>query len=144
MDPRKLPDPKMPSKEEVEEHYLTHLPYRSWCQLCVQGNGVAPPHFKQKKREDGLTETHFDYCFMSTHGSPMATVLVAREQSTRMTLATVVPLQGGSIEFPARRTLLLKRNWPGRSGCGIQIGSRAGSEGPFEQHCEQTIGDIED
>ena len=25
--PRKLPDPKMPSKEEVERHYLTHLPF---------------------------------------------------------------------------------------------------------------------
>ena len=97
--PRKLPDPKMPSKEEVEEHYLTHLPYRSWCQFCVQGKGEVAPHLKQKKREDGLMEIRFDYCFMRTHGSPMATVLVAREKSTRMTLATVVPMKGGSIEF---------------------------------------------
>ena len=26
-DPRKPPDPKMPSKEEVERHYLNHLPF---------------------------------------------------------------------------------------------------------------------
>ena len=29
--PTKLLDPKMPSKEEVEQHYLTHLPSRNWC-----------------------------------------------------------------------------------------------------------------
>ena len=95
----------MPSKEEVEEHYLTHLPSGSWFQFCVQGKGTVVPHFKQKKRADGLTETRFDNCFMSTHGSPMATMLVAREKSTRMTLANLVPMKGGSIEFPARRAL---------------------------------------
>ena len=63
------------------------------------------PHFKQNKREDGLMEIDFDYCFMSTHGSPMATVLVAREKSTRMTLATVVPMKGRSVEYSVRRTL---------------------------------------
>ena len=50
-------------------------------------------------------EAHFDYCFMSTHDSPLATILVAREKSTRMTLATVVPMKGASVEYPVRRTL---------------------------------------
>ena len=63
------------------------------------------PHFKQKHREDGLPEVHFDYCFMSTHGSPLATILVAREKSTKMTLATVVPMKGASVEYPVRRTM---------------------------------------
>ena len=105
--PRKLPDPKMPSKEEVEQHYLTHLPFRSWCQYYIQGKGKVAPRFKQKKREDGLMEVHFDYCFMSIHGSPLATILVAREKSTKMTLATVVPMKGASVEYPVRRTLTL-------------------------------------
>ena len=42
---------------------------------------------------------------MSTHGSPLATILVAREKSTKMTLATVVPMKGASVEYPVRRTL---------------------------------------
>lgn len=103
--PRKLPDPKMPSKEEVAQRYLTHLPFRNWCQYCMQVKGEAAPRFKQKKREDGLMEVHLDYCFMSTHGSPLATILVAREKSTKMTLATVVPMRGASVEYPVRRTL---------------------------------------
>ena len=103
--PRKLPDPKLPSKEEVERHYLTRLPFRNWCQYCVQGKGKTAPRFKQKQRGDGLIEVHFDYCFMSTHGSPMCTILVAREKSSKMTLATVVPVKGASMEYPIVRTL---------------------------------------
>ena len=26
-----------PSKREIEEHMLTHIPYRSWCPHCVRG-----------------------------------------------------------------------------------------------------------
>ena len=45
--PRRLPGPKMPSREEVEQHYLTHLPFRNWCQYCIQGKGNTAPRFKQ-------------------------------------------------------------------------------------------------
>ena len=27
--------PAKPSKEEVDEHMVTHLPFRSWCPHCV-------------------------------------------------------------------------------------------------------------
>ena len=63
------------------------------------------PHFKQPARTDGLTEIHFDYCFMSTEGNPLATILLAKENATKMSMATVVPLKGGSIEFPANRVM---------------------------------------
>ena len=103
--PRQLLDPKLPSQKEVDEHCLTHLPYRNWCQHCVQGKGKMTPHSKHPSRIDGLTEVHFDYCFMSTKGEPLATVLVAKERTTKMSMATVVPMKGGSLEYPARRVL---------------------------------------
>ena len=28
---RKLVDPRKPTREEVEDHNRTHLPYRNWC-----------------------------------------------------------------------------------------------------------------
>ena len=77
--PRKMLDPKLPPQREVEEHCLTHLPYRNWCSHCVQGKGKAAPHFRKGSREDGLTEVYFDYCFMSTSGQPIVTILVAKE-----------------------------------------------------------------
>ena len=52
--PRKLLDPKLPTKKDVDEHNLTHLPYRNWCQYCVEGKGKMAPRFKQPARTDGL------------------------------------------------------------------------------------------
>ena len=51
--PRKLADPKLPTKKDVDEHELSHLPYRSWCRYCVEGKGKVAPHLKQPPREDG-------------------------------------------------------------------------------------------
>ena len=34
---RALRDPGSPSKADREEHDLTHLPYRPWCDACVRG-----------------------------------------------------------------------------------------------------------
>ena len=32
-----VPAPVLPSKEEVEAHNVSHLPFRSWCSACVEG-----------------------------------------------------------------------------------------------------------
>ena len=39
---RSLGDPRLPSKKEVEEHYLAHVPYRNWCPHCVMGAWQGP------------------------------------------------------------------------------------------------------
>ena len=103
--PRRVLDPKPPSPREVEEHNLTHLPYRNWCKHCVFGKGRAAPHYKRTKREDSLAEIHFDYCFMSTACQPLVTILMGKERESKMCMATMVPMKGGSVEFPARRAL---------------------------------------
>ena len=70
----------------------------------MAGKGKVVPRFRQPTT-DGLPELHCDYCFLSTEGSPVATVLVAKEKNTRMTLATVFPMTGASVELPVRRIL---------------------------------------
>ena len=37
-------DVKTPKRSEIDEHEKTHLPFRSWCKICVKGRGVASPH----------------------------------------------------------------------------------------------------
>ena len=131
--PRKMLDPKLPSQREVEEHCLTHLPYRNWCSHCVQGKGKAAPHFRKGSREDGLTEVHFDYCFMSTVGQPLVTILVAKERETKMCMATMVPMKGGSIEFPANKhTGFPERDWSRECGRGVQVRSRTRNRRPSQ------------
>lgn len=103
--PLKMMDPKLPSQAEVDEHYLTHLPFRSWCKHCVRGRGRAADH-RTQERDDGLPELHVDCCFLSSAASPEKyTVMVAREKMSRMTMATLVPMKGASQEFPVRRLL---------------------------------------
>ena len=103
--PLKMMDPKLPSQAEVDEHYLTHLPFRSWCKHCVRGRGRAADH-RTQERDDGLPEFHVDYCFLSSAASPEKyTVMVAREKFSKMTMATLVPMKGASQEFPVRRLL---------------------------------------
>ena len=36
--------PVLPSEAEVEQHELTHLPFRSWCRHCVRAKGKENPH----------------------------------------------------------------------------------------------------
>ena len=35
------PTPARPSEAEVEDHRLTHWPYRSWCDECALGRGLG-------------------------------------------------------------------------------------------------------
>ena len=41
--------PKQPTQQEVQEHNLTHMPYRNWCPICVQGNGRSTSHSTTNK-----------------------------------------------------------------------------------------------
>ena len=38
--------PKEPSYEERRVHRLTHLPYRNWCEVCVEARGRNAAHLK--------------------------------------------------------------------------------------------------
>ena len=106
--PEKMVDPKLPNKTEVEEHQKTHLPFRNWCKHCVKGRGVEEPH-KRQKEEVGMPEIHVDFMFMGDEGKDKKlTILVAKERSTKMTMATVLPSKS-SGPFAARRTVAFMR-----------------------------------
>ena len=42
--PKKLEQPKQPTRLERERHNLCHVPFASWCDLCVQGRGKDTQH----------------------------------------------------------------------------------------------------
>ena len=43
--PKTLNSPVEPSAEAIEQHYTNgHLPYRSWCNVCVRSKGVEAAH----------------------------------------------------------------------------------------------------
>ncbi len=66
--PVMAPTPQKVSKREVEEHNLTHTPFRAWCRHCVRGRAKNTPHRRSGKDEDGETKVpriSMDYAFAS-------------------------------------------------------------------------------
>ena len=47
-----LPQPQLPSKEEIAAHALTHLPYAGWCESCIRGRGREDAHRRKAKTEE--------------------------------------------------------------------------------------------
>ena len=37
-----------PTRKEIQEHVLSHLPPRSWCGYYLRGRGTSLPHFRSK------------------------------------------------------------------------------------------------
>ena len=107
--PVKVQNPLLPSRAEVEEHELTHLPYRSWCSHCVRAKGRAADHRRQHDRLHDIRELHLDYCFMGTNAvsdsinPKLHAILAVKDKDTRMLMGTVVPKKGSTHEFVAKR-----------------------------------------
>ena len=49
--PVRIADPRLPSADEIEQHNMTHLPYRSWCPHCIRGKGKTMEHRRAAREE---------------------------------------------------------------------------------------------
>ena len=113
--PKQVADPKLPGEDEVRAHELTHLPYRSWCAHCIRGKGKALDHRRQQKKHD-MKEVHVDYCFMgSAEDQKTKCIIVAKDPESKYLMSSVVPMKGGSHEFPARRLCAFSGSWDSNS-----------------------------
>ena len=64
-----LTQPKLPTKGQVDEHDLTHIPYRAWCVHCRRARGIAMAHRKveedKEEKEAAITTFSMDYAFLT-------------------------------------------------------------------------------
>ena len=110
--PRKVAEPRMPTQVEIEEHNITHLPYRSWCIHCVRGRGEQAGHLRQEERpENAIPEVHMDYCFMGRKSDDVQPILVARDRDTRMIVSFLVQKKGAVDDYVIRRLLQFFREF---------------------------------
>ena len=95
--------PTKPSQEEVNEHMLTHLPFRSWCPHCVRGKSKGKPHKRTEEEPRELPTIALDYTFMhesqNKHEEKGMPILVIKDikqddTGTGMIFAQVVPQKG--------------------------------------------------
>ena len=60
-----------PSKAAVEQHNRLHMPYRSWCPVCVAAKAVDSQHRGRIHEDEDVaarSEMALDYCFFQGHG----------------------------------------------------------------------------
>ena len=118
---RPLRDPGMPTRREVLEHNLTHMPPRPWCPHCVKGKGKDTPSLTLKGAfaESLVPRVRLDYCLLTenelgrdetTEGDGVVdspdrieeesqTVLVMQESETRSIWRYAVERKGASEEW---------------------------------------------
>jgi len=98
--------PGEPTKQEIIEHNLTHLRFRSWRPCCVAGKAKQWPHHKspvQEESEDTVPSIHMDYWFMrDDEVVENVTVINVKEKNTKMFSAHVVRKKGNENEEAAR------------------------------------------
>ena len=83
-----LPTPPQPTEQERMEHKLTHLPYRSWCPVCVRSKGRADNHPKQHSKAPVI---QVDITYYKALGETKVTpILTAVDVETGMCMAVQV------------------------------------------------------
>ena len=98
-----LKSPKLPSQREVDEHYVTHWPYRDWCPICVKAKARNVPHLRQTDREHSVPHVHVDYGFFGNADDDEKVILqVARDEESRALFVHAVPRKGMTHEHGAR------------------------------------------
>ena len=97
-------DPGAPTAAEIETHNVTHLPHRSWCEVCVAARCRDKEHRRRKEEvEKEIPEFVFDYGFLGTKGeTETQAVQIERDRRTQMLFAHHVPRKGMASEHGAR------------------------------------------
>lgn len=103
--PMRLKQVVGPTMRERVEHDRLHLPYRSWCPVCVAGRGANHGHKTvQDELGDHAPEVSFDYCFLRDYqGADYLPVLVGCDRETRTIIAHAVPNKGADVGWTAEQ-----------------------------------------
>ena len=80
-------NPLNPSKEERERHNINHCPYRSWCNVCVEGRGKEDPHYRNNNKDvnTGIPIIALDYKSAGKEGTydDNVSIIVGRDKLSK-------------------------------------------------------------
>ena len=94
---RGLRQPQQPTPQQIAEHNLTHLPYRNWCPICVQGKGRQDNYKKQQSRQPVI---QVDFAYIKSQQDPKTTpVLTAVDVTTQLCMAVLVPDKSSMMDY---------------------------------------------
>ena len=88
-----MPEPREPSKKELERHMLTHLPYCRWCKYCIAGRRPNC-HHRRQINERTVPFLSCDYGFYRDPGGPLIPFLVLNIKPYGLYFAIVIDAKG--------------------------------------------------
>ena len=109
---RPCKEPGQPTKEEMDQHAITHLPFRRWCPFCVKGKAKDDPHRKveQEVKEAGVPIISMDYMYLGNQGERLekeeqggVPTVVMRCNRSRVTFAHVCRAKGATDEWVVKK-----------------------------------------
>ena len=104
--PKIIRDPGAPTEHERRAHCVSHLPYRRWCKICVQGRGRDLPHSTRDRGELGAPLLGVDFFFLGEPGVERTVpAVVMRDYTTKALFAHVVPGKRADFEWTARQVV---------------------------------------
>jgi hypothetical protein len=99
-------DPGAPTQAMRDAHAATHLPFRSWCDECVQGRRGAPPHHRTKRGAGEVPEVAFDYAYIRRDDEEeTTTILVMRDRDSKAIRAWVLERKGIDMDATVDRAV---------------------------------------
>ena len=125
MAPKRIsPDPGQPTEQEVCEHLVDHMPYRSWCTHCVKGRGTGEQH--REGAGSAIPIIAFDYLFVTERGiqqraelegdeekKAVTKILVVKDLKSKTIFSHVVPQKGVDADGYAVVRLVEDIKWLG-------------------------------
>jgi hypothetical protein len=99
-------DPGAPTQAMRDAHAATHLPFRSWCEECVQGRRDAPPHLRTKRGAGEVPEVAFDYAYFRRDDEEHTqTLLVMRDRDSKAIRGWVLEHKGVDMDATVDRAV---------------------------------------
>lgn len=89
--------PEEPSQAEVENHSLTHEPFKSWCSLCNQYRARQDQHVASHHESSGhsVVSFVFGFCSRMDGETDKQTCLFVHDRATKMMAAIPTPQKRG-------------------------------------------------
>lgn len=91
--------PEQLTEKEMEEHSLTHCPYRSWCKNCIEAQGKEDQHPSHHGSSGEIPSFSMDYKELSEYIEQVKrkiTIMVMREKKSKMNASYVVKAKGST------------------------------------------------
>ena len=101
--PNIIKESMKPTKAEADEHMVTHVPFRSWCPICVKGKSNVKGHYRRSTEnvDSEVPVISIDYMWMGQEGGDeggdgngSAPILVIHDRRTKMKYARMVEAKG--------------------------------------------------